>query len=93
MTDNKPQRPHRAYELDIHIGGDTWSDVLADLRYLANHIEDHGEKCGSVMGGPSSNHIVTIIVRPEMTHERYISELDAYLTPQNAPTTGDGGQR
>jgi len=80
-----PERPHRAYELDIHIGGDTWKDVMHDLRHLSQHIEDHGEKCQSVMGGPSCGHAVTSIVRPEMTHEKYIADLDAYLQAKEPP--------
>jgi len=76
-------RPHRAYELDIHIGGDTWKDVIHDLLDLARHVEDHGEKCGSTSGSPSCNHSVTIVVRPEMTHDRYIEELGAYLAERD----------
>lgn len=73
------ERPHRAFELDIHIGGDTWDEVIRDLKYLAEHVEDHGPTCSSVCGGPSGNHIVTVTRHPDMTHERYHEQNDAYL--------------
>jgi hypothetical protein len=80
MTD----RPHRAYELDIHIGGDTWDEVIWNLHELANHIPDHGPACSSVSGSPSGGHSVTVTHRPEMTHEKYIEALEAYLESRRA---------
>lgn len=72
-------KPHRAFELEITIGGDTWADVLRDVRDLASHIPEHGPACNSVSGGPGGNHIVTVRVDETMTHDRYFKELDAYL--------------
>lgn len=72
-------RPHRAFELEIRIGGDTWEDVIHHVRDLLPHIEDHGTACNSVSGSPSAYHSVNIVHRPEMTHERFIEELDAHV--------------
>lgn len=86
MTEAK-NKPHRRYTLSIEIGADEWAGVVADLQHLASHIADHGEKCSSVMGGPSCGHIVDIRIDPEMTHERYMAELDAYLEQRDAALT------
>lgn len=72
-------RPHRAYELDIHIGGDSWEDVLRHLQDLAHHIPDHGLECNSTSGGYSANHTVHVAHRPEMNHDRYFDDLSEYL--------------
>lgn len=72
-------RPKRRYTLTIEIGADTWDDVIDDLRHTSQHIEDHGPSCQSVMGGSCGGHIVTVLQNPEMTHEKYMAELDAYL--------------
>lgn len=80
-------RPHRAYELDIHIGGDTWEDVMRNFRELADHIPEHGPACSSVSGSPSCGHTVNVTHRPEMTNDRYFRELDAWMdwrNPRNA---------
>lgn len=78
------ERPHRAYELDIHVGGDTWYDVMRNLEELADHIPDHGPACSSASGSPSCGHSVTVTHRPEMTHEKYIEALTAYLEARRA---------
>lgn len=78
------ERPHRAFELDIHIGANDWDCVLAELRYLADHIEQHGPECKSVSGSSSSGHTVTVVHRPEMTGPRYFADLDAYLRDKDA---------
>lgn len=82
--DETPERPHRAYTLSIEIGGDTWEDVMSDLRHIVSHLRDHGEKCSSVMGGPSCGHTIGVRIDPEMTHERYFEMLDTYLAEKNA---------
>ena len=81
-------RPRRRYTLTIEIGADTWDDVIHDLRHTARHVEDHGPACQSVMGGPSGGHIVTVLHNPEMTHDRYMAELETYLTASRAAKEG-----
>lgn len=84
-------RPKRAYTVDIHIGGDTWKDVMTDINHIAYEFEARGDEYQSVMGGSSSGHIVTVTHRPEMTHEKYVAELDVYLrSRQAAEQKGEG---
>ena len=75
----KVEGPKRCYELTIRIGSDDWEGVAQDLQWLAQHIPDHGPECDSCMGGGSHGHTVTVVHRPEMTHERYFAELETYL--------------
>lgn len=73
------ERPKRAFEVQITVGGDTWADIKYQLRDLLPHIEDHGPECNSVSGSPSANHIVTVFQNPEMTHEKYFEAIHAWL--------------
>lgn len=71
--------PRRKYELKVKIGADSWGDLTYELKYLLSHILDHGPQCNSVSGGSNTNHIVEISCNEEMTHDKYIKELNAYL--------------
>lgn len=73
------KRPHRTFELDVHVDGDLWDDVIRELHHLARHIEQHGPECSSVGGGYSTGHIVRIRHDPEMTGDRYRDLLEKYL--------------
>ncbi len=90
MSTSEPVRPHRAFELDIHIGGDTWEDVMRNFHELADHIPEHGPACSSVSGSPSCGHTVSVTQRPEMTHEKYIEALRVYIDRLNAAKAGGG---
>lgn len=72
-------RPRRCYTLSIEIGADDWAGVMSDLKHIVDHIKECGERCSSVMGGPSSGYIVNIHHDPGMTHDRYFEILDAYI--------------
>ena len=87
MTD----RPHRAFEIDIHIGADTWEDAASEVERVMQHIIEHGQQCGMVSGGPSAGSAVTIVHRPEMTHDRYFEQLDAHLAAKKANDESNGG--
>lgn len=77
-------KPKRAYELVLRIGGDTWEGVVHQLMFCANHVQEHGPTCRSVMGGPGDNHSIEIEHSPDMTHERYHAELLRYLDAAKA---------
>lgn len=82
--------PRRKYELRVGISGDTWDDVIHELRRVADHIEEHGETCNLSSGGPTCGAWVTNAVDPEMTHERYFEELKVWCAErrqQKEPTT------
>lgn len=72
------EKPKRAFELTIKIGGNTWEDVLRELSFLSVHLPEHGQDCDSVMGGCDSYHTVHVQETPGMTREKYFKELEAY---------------
>lgn len=86
--DKSVEKPKRRFELSILISGDTWEDVKQELDRIYPHVLEHGPKCNSVSGSPSSGHVVDITERPKMTQERYIQDLEAYLAivKGNQPT-------
>lgn len=75
----RPTPPHRAFELSVQISGDTWKDILRELRETVRHIEDHGRMCTSVLGGWSSSHIVNVRVDETVTHESWEAALERHL--------------
>lgn len=79
--------PKRRWTLSIEVTGDTWEDVAQGVRELLPHIEDHGERCSSVSGGYSSGHWVNVCERPEMTHEKYQSELEEFIADHKSRPT------
>lgn len=90
----RPTPPRRAFELDIKMTGDTWKDVIRELRDLVIHIEQHGTACTSVSGGYSTSHTVQVRVDESITHESFAAELEEYLPKlkewEDAQPTGDG---
>jgi len=70
--------PCRKYELRVGISGDTWDDVIHELRRVADHIEGHGETCNLSSGGSTCGAWVMNMIDPDMTHERYVEELKAW---------------
>ena len=78
-TKDTPERPRRRFEIDIHVDGDQWDDIMRELQRLVIHVEDHGAQCRSVGGGYTTGHIVSVRYDPEMTCHRYHEKLDEYL--------------
>ena len=81
-------RPRRTFELDVHVDGDTWSDVIRELTRMALHIEEHGPECRSVGGGYSTGHIVTVRHDSAMTGDTYRDQLDVYLSEPDQDDKG-----
>jgi hypothetical protein len=73
------EAPKRRFELEIIVSGDSWDDVIFNLKDLVPHVIDHGPECRSISGSPSSSHCVTVTERPDMTHEKYFEQIDEYL--------------
>jgi len=84
-------RPHRAFEIDIHIGADTWGDAAREVERVMRHIIGCGQQCGLASGGYSTGASVMIVHRPEMTHDRYFEQLDAHLAAKKANDESNGG--
>lgn len=72
--------PVRAFSITIKIGGDTKEGAVALLREFADSI-DEGQ-IGTAHGGPSSGGFFDVKIDPEMTHDKYIEALEAYLEKQ-----------
>lgn len=70
--------PKRRFVLSINISGDTFADVLRELRELTPHVEEHGPACSSSSGGGPSSHWVDIVEDPTMTPERYQAEVEEW---------------
>ena len=81
-------KPRRQFEIDIHISGDTWDDVVNEIHDTLDHVDVHGPECSSVSGGVHSGHTVTVITTPGKTSEQYHEELQQYLAQRDAATPG-----
>lgn len=68
--------PKRAFEIEIKVGGDT----LEDAKHLIEEwLYDLTPTSGIVTGGPSAGGFVKVTHNPEMTHERYVQDLNRHL--------------
>jgi hypothetical protein len=72
------QKPRRAIQVDISIGGDTWQDVLTELKHIAEESIRREQVTPGVMGGSTSGSIRSVSLR-DITHDQYITELEAYV--------------
>lgn len=78
--DERPMKaPKRCYEITITVGGDTWDDAIHEVLRLAYHAKDRGPECRCFCGGGHVGGSVEVRHDPNMTHERYIAELEEYL--------------
>lgn len=92
--------PSRAFVLRVEIGGDSWPDVVAQLRNLERGALDLSpdrppSQSGafSIGGGYSTGHVVEVAVDPEMTNARYFAALEAHLAAEREAEAATGGER
>ena len=90
MTDLK-----RRYELTLTMGADdlpSLRGMLMTLLYDMDRINEtdieRNNPYQAISGGYSGNHSLKIEFRPDVTHDSYIAELEAYLA---ARKEGDDG--
>lgn len=79
-----PEVPHRRYTVEIKIGADTWEDVKRSLDQIAFDL--HGREDGAIdktSGAPSAGYTVIGKQDPEMTHERYFADVEAWRAKRN----------
>lgn len=67
--------PKRCYQLKINVGGDTWEDVIWQLKDLVDHVIDHGPECQMVSGGCNAGWNIEVEHRPDMTNAKYFEAL------------------
>ena len=71
------ERPQRRFQVTIELGADDDKELATALRQVCEDII--GGQRGSVSGGPSSGWVYKVIERTDMTHDRYIEELNRYI--------------
>lgn len=72
---------NRAHTLIMTIGADTLRDLCGELREMARKLE-RGEITSGCIGGPSVGATYSYKVRPEQTHDKYFSDIEAWLTAE-----------
>lgn len=70
---------NRRHEVAIRIGGDTWEDVVSALHNILFIADSEGPGHDSVSGGPSFGYIFVDQEHPEVTHDSYFEEVDAWI--------------
>lgn len=77
------QKPHRKYQLTLIVGADDYDELLlevdrwADMMYREYPNLDYN--FNGVRGGPDSGATYDIVVDPEMTHDRYFEQVNAWI--------------
>lgn len=69
--------PKRAFELELHLGADSWEETLNALEGCLQLLEAEGKVPSRVMGGVSSGYWFELRERPEMTPEKYQEAINA----------------
>lgn len=95
MADKEaPKAPERRYVLSLKVGGDTWEDTLSLLRHLVYEAETRiGDLPSGNMittGGVNSGGYVNLRFNPDMDHEKYHQQNQAYLDYINQPQNNHG---
>ena len=72
--------PKRRHTVKITLQADTWEDIEFLLQQIEYDILTH--QPGNIRiasGSPTGGYSIEDELRPEMDHDRYIKELNAYL--------------
>lgn len=82
----KPEQ--RRWKFVGKIEADEWEGLIAALRSITFDV--HRRTAGEVpfvviSGGYDSNYAFTVTEKPDMTHDKYFEELDAYLEERRTP--------
>lgn len=70
--------PHRAHEIDLKVGADTLDDLVWALRTISTELQ-RGQLSRGCSGSPSAGWTHEYRHDPEMTHDRYFADVDAWL--------------
>jgi len=75
----KPEQ--RRWKFVGKIEADSWEDLLRGLDTIQFDLSNRNDQeiPFSVSGGYDSNWAFTVTEKPDMTHDKYFEELDAYL--------------
>lgn len=61
----------------MKVGGDTLEDAVALVRHFLFEIDRGGRSC--VTGGYSQGGVLTVIERPDVTHDTFCDALERHL--------------
>lgn len=79
--------PVRRYSMTLNLGADSMEDLIRALDQLAFDFARHKElqqNYHMVSGGPDYGYSLDIAFDPEMTHERYVEAVNAYLDAKDS---------
>lgn len=79
--------PQRAHVFQCKIEGDTLEAVIGELRFFQQRLA-RGEISAGVMGGCTAGAIYAYRVNPDVTHESYFRDLDAWLEAEKTREAG-----
>lgn len=86
---NEIQLPEqRRWKFVGKIEADTWEDLWRQFHQIEFELSTRpeGEIPFHVSGGYNSSWAFIVTEKPDMTHDRYFEELDAYLESKRTPT-------
>ena len=83
---SEERKPHRAHTLALEIGADTLDDLAYALKAIREDVL-RGQLSVGCSGSPSVGWTHNYHHDPEMTHERYFADIDAWLArPEASPS-------
>jgi hypothetical protein len=83
-------KPRRRIEAKLTISADDWDAFCGALKSIRRDISIHGALSkSSVSGGYDRGWIIECSERPEITHDSWLADLDAYLAAIKAEATNE----
>ncbi len=79
-----PAAPKRRFFLTLQWGADSRDSLAHALRHVAFEIASESSSGHVTSGAPSDGGHYDLHENPDMTHERYIEEINAWLAKENA---------
>jgi hypothetical protein len=87
------EEPKRKYQMTFKIGADSWDEILSSMdnftlemkMYHPNLDRNHN----GVSGSPVAGYSYDVIVDPDMTHDKYFEQIDAYLAEREPARPAD----
>lgn len=78
MHGDKASGLKRAHSLIMKVEADTKDDLVRELKHVIWRIRA-GEITKGVMGGYSASNIYSYCIDPDITHDTYFEQIDAWL--------------
>lgn len=72
------KKPRRAYSLDVKMEADTPEELFYAIKTLLFDLQHNGMNDVS-SGGTRSSYVAIVQTNLNMTHEKYMTQLDEYI--------------